>query len=426
VFINSFEESLLDEVSLNRLGICPPSLLVDESQLCQIILQCPIMDDLPTWLQWSHFFQSRYGSLKTFIARKEQELDRLLLLETSNHELLRLPMDSSLENFETELNKGNVRSSVGHLCALIISEYVQVNRLPLTIYRQVMNTWFVRLRSVAGLQRDNIEPMQYVLEFLTYLPALIGQSQIVQELVLEPLDEIFGNDEENEQMSARQRIWVLARGKQKSKLEMWGYILDIDEWKNENKWKGIEEPLEESPVLELNVNKYALKFSSTDPVVPVKVQEVPVVTVPSTPVIIEHSKSINNNPTMDENNPNYAAFEHIKKIREGFGVDSSLDAAGQSIVNNLQGVLERSLEKLSNDLYSEQGHFVLELIQNADDNQYLPDCLPTLRFAVSSDRILVCNNEIGFQPNNVGAICNVGKSTKGKHKQGYTGHKGNQ
>jgi len=128
---------------------------------------------------------------------------------------------------------------------------------------------------------------------------------------------------------------------------------------------------------------------------------------------------------MDENNPSYAAFEHIKKIREGFGVDSSLDAAGQSIVNNLQGVLERSLEKLSNDLYSEQGHFVLELIQNADDNQYPSDCLPTLRFIVSSDRILVCNNEIGFQPNNVAAICNVGKSTKGKHKQGYTGHKGN-
>ena len=66
----------------------------------------------------------------------------------------------------------------------------------------------------------------------------------------------------------------------------------------------------------------------------------------------------------------------------------------------------------------------MELIQNADDNQYTSDCLPTLRFIVSSDRILVCNNEIGFQPNNVAAICNVGRSTKGKHKQGYTGHKG--
>jgi hypothetical protein len=237
----------MDEVSLNRLGICPPSLLVDETQLCQIILQCPIMSDLRTWLQWSHFFQSRHGALKTFIARKAQELDRLLLLETANHELWRLPMDSSLETFEKELNKGNVRSSVGHLCSLIICEYVQVNRLPFTIYREVMKTWFIRLRSSAELQRDCTEPMQYVLEFLTYLPALIGQSRIVQELVLDPLDQVFSNDDENEEINVRQRIWMLADRKQKSKLEMWAYILDIDEWKNENKWKGIDESQEESP-----------------------------------------------------------------------------------------------------------------------------------------------------------------------------------
>ena len=213
------------------------------------------MFDLPTWLQWSDFFQSRHGSLKTFIARKAEELDRLLLLETSNHELFRLPSDYSLENFEKELNHGNIRASVGHLCALIIFEYVQVNQLPFTIYRQIMITWFIRLRSSAQLQGDNIEPMQYVLEFLTYLPSLIGQSRIVQELVLDLLDEIFGNDEDNQVINPRQRIWMLADGKQRSKLEMWAYILDIDEWKNENKWKGIEELQQEintqQPIVEL-------------------------------------------------------------------------------------------------------------------------------------------------------------------------------
>lgn len=66
----------------------------------------------------------------------------------------------------------------------------------------------------------------------------------------------------------------------------------------------------------------------------------------------------------------------------------------------------------------------MELIQNADDNQYPSDVQPTLRFVLSDQRILVCNNEIGFQSNNVDAICNVGTSTKGKHKQGYAGHKG--
>jgi hypothetical protein len=126
----------------------------------------------------------------------------------------------------------------------------------------------------------------------------------------------------------------------------------------------------------------------------------------------------------DENDSVQAAFDHIELIRRGFGVNSGLDSNGQSIVTNLQGMVERSLEKLSNDLYSDQGHFVLELIQNADDNQYTADRLPTLRFILSPERILVCNNEIGFQPSNISAICNVGASTKGKHKQGYAGHKG--
>ena len=125
----------------------------------------------------------------------------------------------------------------------------------------------------------------------------------------------------------------------------------------------------------------------------------------------------------DDADSNQAAFEHIESIRRGLGVTSDLDSASQSIVSNLQGVIKRSLEKISTDLYSEEGHFVLELIQNADDNQY-EGVTPTLRFSLSNNRILVCNNEMGFQPTNISAICNVGASTKGKHKQGYAGHKG--
>ncbi|CAM4933155.1 unnamed protein product [Rotaria socialis] len=419
-----FEESLLDVTALNRLGICPSSLLVDETQLCQIILQCPIMVDLFAWLQWSTFFQPRYGSLKTFIVRKEYEFNQLLLLELSNHELLRLPSDFSLDNFEKELEKNNICSAVGHLCALITREYVQVNRIPLTIYRQVITTWLIRLRSAAQLKSDSIEPMQYVLEFISYLPALIGQTRIVQDLVLESLDDVFGNDDEHRMMNARQTIWKLANAEQRNKLEMWGYILDLNEWKNQNKWKGINEPQEEFAHQKLDEEIQTKVITRQDNLfAPTKIETTLILTPP--PITATSSTTISiDKSNIDENDPASVAFDHIKKIREGFGVDSSLDAAGQSIVTNLQGMIERSLEKLSNDLYSEQGHFVLELIQNADDNQYAPDRLPTLRFILCSERILVCNNEIGFQSNHISAICNVGKSTKGKHKQGYAGHKG--
>ncbi|CAF4763437.1 unnamed protein product, partial [Rotaria sp. Silwood2] len=113
-----------------------------------------------------------------------------------------------------------IRLSVGHLCALIICEYVKVNQLPMIIYRQVINTWLIRLRSSAELNENSIEPMRYVLEFLTYLPILIGEQRIVQELLLEPIDEIFVNNEDDQIFNTRQRIWKLANAKQKSKLEV--------------------------------------------------------------------------------------------------------------------------------------------------------------------------------------------------------------
>ncbi|CAF4860629.1 unnamed protein product, partial [Rotaria sp. Silwood1] len=419
-----FEESLLDVVSLNRLGICPSSLPVDEAQLCKLILQCPIMIDLNTWLQWLYFFQPKYGSLKLFISRKQTELNGLLLLETSTHELFRLPIDSSLTHFEQELAKMNVRSAVGHLCTSIILEHIHVNRLPLSIYRQVMHTWFVLLQSSATFGHEPIEPMQYILEFLIYLPVLIGQTLIVQELVLVPLDDVFRMDDRDQKLiNNREKLWSLANDKQKNKLEIWGYLLDVKEWKNTTKWMEQNQAQNEPTIKQL------VKVSNTTEItVKENIQPNVVQTINDSILSTTTSHHYVNNDIekriISENDSIQAAFEHIESIRRGFGVNCGLDSTGQSIISNLQGMIERSLEKLSNDLYLEQGHFVLELIQNADDNQYLPDRLPTLRFILSSERILVCNNEIGFRPMHISAICNVGASTKGKHKQGYAGHKG--
>jgi len=61
----------------------------------------------------------------------------------------------------------------------------------------------------------------------------------------------------------------------------------------------------------------------------------------------------------------------IERIRhEEFGCNVSLSDEGKSLVAKHQERLGRSLERLSKDLYSKDTHFVLELIQNADDNNY--------------------------------------------------------
>ena len=94
--------------------------------------------------------------------------------------------------------------------------------------------------------------------------------------------------------------------------------------------------------------------------------------------------------------------------------------------------IESSLRKLthgrlSQELYSKPTHFILELIQNADDNTYPPNVTPTLSIVYRTDGYLwIGLNEVGFNEENVLAICRIGASTK--HTQDsskrYIGEKG--
>lgn len=240
LFAFSFEEALLDVHGLDRLDICPHALNVNETKLCELILNCPLMIDLYQWFQWLDFFQPKYGSLKSFIDKHKQKFRELRLLETSNRELFRLPSRATLATFEQALKALRIRTAVGELCGLIVQEG-SVTQISFNVYRTSMITWFRQLRSESASQNGSL---QCILDFLMYLPKLIGQSRIVDELVIRPLDEVFGG-ERVDGMNARKRLWHLADVKQRTKLELWGYTVDIPEWQNEEKWSGLETEIEE-------------------------------------------------------------------------------------------------------------------------------------------------------------------------------------
>lgn len=123
-------------------------------------------------------------------------------------------------------------------------------------------------------------------------------------------------------------------------------------------------------------------------------------------------------------------YEHIRSIRnEKYWLDDSTRRGEQ---NPLLKDLQQSINKLSRDLYRKDSHFLLELIQNAEDNDY--DCEnPYLSFTlVKSDptnsnttggALVISNNEIGFSEDNMEAMCSIGSSFKEKLK-GYIGEKG--
>lgn len=116
-------------------------------------------------------------------------------------------------------------------------------------------------------------------------------------------------------------------------------------------------------------------------------------------------------------------IDRIRKNNFLVDLDSAEDWVKGGVLY-LQTQLNNSLKLLSEDLYSKKSHFVLELVQNADDNQYASGVTPHLTLRVEPSRLVVVNNEIGFTEANVEAICSSGASSKAKEKSGNIGEKG--
>ncbi|KAL7602654.1 uncharacterized protein LOC111906349 [Lactuca sativa] len=121
-----------------------------------------------------------------------------------------------------------------------------------------------------------------------------------------------------------------------------------------------------------------------------------------------------------------AAREHVNEIRK-----TKFSIGGKA--NPLTEDLHQAVKNLSAELYAKDVHFLMELIQNAEDNEYPEGVVPSLEFVITSNDItntgapatlLVFNNEKGFSVKNIESICSVGRSTKkGLRKRGYIGEK---
>nr|ABF99415.1 expressed protein [Oryza sativa Japonica Group] len=132
----------------------------------------------------------------------------------------------------------------------------------------------------------------------------------------------------------------------------------------------------------------------------------------------------NKSPTLGEVNPEEATLVIETIRREEFGLDQSLSCTENSLLKKQHARLGRALHCLSQELYSQDSHLLLELVQNADDNTYVEDVEPTLAFILQDNGIVVLNNESGFSAENIRALCDIGSSTKKGSNQGYIGNKG--
>ncbi|KAK9756523.1 hypothetical protein RND81_01G103700 [Saponaria officinalis] len=122
------------------------------------------------------------------------------------------------------------------------------------------------------------------------------------------------------------------------------------------------------------------------------------------------------------------AEKHIKQLRiNKFSIGAEKE-------NPLTQDLHHAVTCLSAELYTKDVHFLMELLQNAEDNQYAEGVEPTLEFVLTTrditgcgatETLLIFNNEVGFSRQNMESICSVGRSTKkGKKSEGFIGEKG--
>ncbi|RFU27993.1 hypothetical protein B7463_g8347, partial [Scytalidium lignicola] len=111
------------------------------------------------------------------------------------------------------------------------------------------------------------------------------------------------------------------------------------------------------------------------------------------------------------------AREHIQSIRDSFHLNEPNSAWAATA--------ERLLNEFSEGVYPSPVHCFLELVQNADDNEYrLKESInPTLTVTYRNRRLRTDCNELGFSKEDVDSICSAGLSTK-KSKSKSTGEKG--
>lgn len=114
-----------------------------------------------------------------------------------------------------------------------------------------------------------------------------------------------------------------------------------------------------------------------------------------------------------------------RRLVESIRSDLGIDEGGE--MSKAATIAQNSLRILSEELYTKSTRFLLELIQNADDNAYASGTTPQLSIVYRTDGFLWFGcNELGFSEANLRALCTVSESIKkvAGNKKGYIGEKG--
>ncbi|XP_041670873.1 protein NO VEIN isoform X2 [Cheilinus undulatus] len=457
---------------------------VSKDQALSCLHCCPLLEDLNQWSQWELVFKPHHGPLKDFIERNAGN-SGLLALEVTPGLLLRITSHTGDKHFSAAVMNLDPVGTAGHLVSMVIADGIANAPTALLANHMQRSLDIAVAREEMSQDEEDIlcyrRVAKFLLECFIRIPSRISQA-LLNKVFLEPFSGVLG------QTKSKLVLITVAQSDPRhlNCLHRLGILLGVTEWmkdfqkklnapQNHGDMHTAAEEHAKSNLMDSESSSLSALNTSEDEFMDENVMDTSSVSSGldqnHQPVLngIEHDEeeededeeelyeltSVPNGETSavssdadgrqkeDDSGTSdseeseseddqsetaidihRAIIEDIRKSEFGIGVE--LNAEGQKLMQVSQERLGRSLDRLSTELYSKDTHFVLELIQNADDNSYLSEdsVVPALAFVVERDCITVLNNETGFQEKNIRAICDVGRSTKGKHKYGYIGQKG--
>uniref|UniRef100_A0A3Q3K307 HTH OST-type domain-containing protein n=1 Tax=Monopterus albus TaxID=43700 RepID=A0A3Q3K307_MONAL len=421
---------------------------MSKAQALASLLSCPLLENLNDWSQWELIFKPFHGSLKDFIERNAGKT----ALEVTPGLLLRITTHTGDKHFSGAASALDPVGTAGHLVSMVVADGIA--NAPTALLANHMHTSLAAAVAKEDFSQAEDEVSCYsrvakfLLACLTRIPSKTCLA-LWQPVFLEPFSRVLG------QAKSKQVLITVAQSdlRHMNCLHRLGILLGITDWVKDyqkklnppqsQNYSPYTAPVEQTKVI---LNCYFLLVNDEEDLKNEEEEDgeelyelasLPNGVISDVSSEAEGGQDEEQSEMFDSNEKDAASCQSettldlqralIEDIRKSeFGIGVELTAEGQKLMQVHQDRLGRSLERLSTELYSKDTHFVLELIQNADDNSYLAEdgVIPALAFVVERDCITILNNETGFQDKNIRAICDVGCSTKGKHKYGYIGQKG--
>ncbi|KAF1323435.1 Phosphoserine aminotransferase, partial [Globisporangium splendens] len=396
------------------------------------LLRCPYFVDIAQFTNWQQRYAPYCGSLRYFVRTHEMILldhasssRSLMFLYCLNGVILRINEESTPSALEMLISS---TASTGvqvpprqialHLTSMIVKNSGESN-FPKQLVQAHLRSLFTAMESSLTQANPTIASSieRYVLEIVLSVPSEFAGwvYKLLEEVVVSGPSEL-------ERSMLVERVWVACgNDAEKISLSTIGRLMNCVEWMDK---------LDSTQDLKLHSADGAVKESRvsipTQPPVNVKSSEDSIQAI--TERFTRADQPIESKPraasadgggqdTYEHGLPSSteSCYECINQIRkEQFGIGLEIqDEATSSVLKIQQQRLERALKRLSDELYSENTHFVLELLQNADDNSYRPGEIARGEFILTTNQeIIFHNNERGFTPANIQAICDVGASTK--------------